>query len=199
MQSNSSLPPISSWFSRWDQHHAPCWRCEVALGGRARGEPSEDVLGLDGGGGAHRSSADSPSDTSYFISGFGLLPPHCAVINTAARRPVFFSLLVPRRCLSVSPDKRRALPKRWFPIDFSLIRHPSVVTPPPDHCSYLQESRRHAAPSRQSPPEPGVGGGHLATPTADGPPCRGRQRGQGGERAASVLTWDPETPPDVLL
>lgn len=43
--------------------------------------PSEDVFGLDHR--AHRSLADSHSDTSYFISGFGLLPPHSAVINTS--------------------------------------------------------------------------------------------------------------------
>ena len=43
--------------------------------------PSEDVFGLDHR--AHRSLADSHSDTSYFISGFGLLPPHSTVINTS--------------------------------------------------------------------------------------------------------------------
>lgn len=43
--------------------------------------PSEDVFGLDHR--AHRSLADSHSDTSYFISGFGVLPPHSAVINTS--------------------------------------------------------------------------------------------------------------------
>lgn len=55
--------------------------CKGAQDGRTSSNPSEDVFGLDHR--AHRSLADSHSDTSYFISGFGLLPPHCAVINTS--------------------------------------------------------------------------------------------------------------------
>lgn len=88
------LGPVTA--HRVHHHSAPVGR--VLPGGgtgwRRRLRSSEDVFGLDGSGAAHRSWADSPSDTSYFISGFGLLPPHCAVINTAVGRPVFFSLLV---------------------------------------------------------------------------------------------------------
>lgn len=50
--------------------------------------PSEDVFGLDHQ--AHRSLADSHSDMSYFISGFGLLPPHSAVINTSMGMALIF-------------------------------------------------------------------------------------------------------------
>lgn len=199
--SNCSLHPISSsLFHSWTLGGAdgtsttpPAGARHSGTGGRTSWETSEDVLGLDGGG-AHRSWADSPSDTSYFISGFSLLPPHCTVINTVVGRPVFFSLLVPQHCLSVSPDKRRALPKHWFPIDFSFIRLPSFVTLPLDHCFYLQVSQRPAAPSHQPSPERDGGGGHLgATHAADWPPFRGRQRGQRGKSAASVSTFQSWT------
>lgn len=50
--------------------------------------PSEDVFGLDHP--ADRSLADSLSDTSYFISGFGLLQAHSAVINMACRTARIF-------------------------------------------------------------------------------------------------------------
>ena len=56
-------------------------RCVTGPQVSGRGlNPGEDVLGLDHG--AHRSLADSHSDTSYFISGFGLLPPNFTVINS---------------------------------------------------------------------------------------------------------------------
>lgn len=56
--------------------HTEVW----AQDSRTSLNPSEDVFGLDHR--AHRSLADSHSDMSYFISGFSLLPPHSAVINT---------------------------------------------------------------------------------------------------------------------
>lgn len=59
-----------------------------ARGSGTSSKPSEDVFGLDHC--AHRSQADSRSDMSYFISGFGLLPPHCAVINTGTGMACIF-------------------------------------------------------------------------------------------------------------
>lgn len=50
--------------------------------------------------------------------------------------PVFFTLLVPYRCLTVSPDKRQALPKHWFPIDFYLSQLSLALS----HPRYLQLS-----------------------------------------------------------
>lgn len=52
--------------------------------------------------------------------------------------PVFFTLLVPYRCLTVSPDKRQALPKHWFPIDFYLSQLSLALSHP--RCIYLQLS-----------------------------------------------------------
>lgn len=102
-----SVPQIKILWYRWDQCDRPLSEptlsiapvparvllCKGAQDGRTSWNPSEDVFGLDHS--AHRSSADSRSDTSYFISSFGLLPPHCAVINTGMGWPIFFSLLVP--------------------------------------------------------------------------------------------------------
>lgn len=104
--STLSLCTANLWY-RWDQCDRPLSEptvsialiparvllCKGAQDGRTSWNPSEDVFGLDHS--AHRSSADSRSDTSYFISSFGLLPPHCAVINTGMGWPIFFSLLVP--------------------------------------------------------------------------------------------------------
>lgn len=56
----------------------------------------------------------------------------------AQGRPVFFTLLVPYRCLTVSPDKRQALPKHWFPIDFYLSQLSLALSHL--HCIYLQLS-----------------------------------------------------------
>lgn len=52
--------------------------------------------------------------------------------------PIFFTLLVPYRCLTVSPDKRQALPKHWFPIDFYLSQLSLALSHP--RCIYLQLS-----------------------------------------------------------